>query len=41
MIDDETGYAVTVISGCIVTKAFTLLVEEYNLAIREHFRKKK
>jgi hypothetical protein len=41
LIDDQTGYPVTVISGCIVTKAFTLLVEEYNLAMREHFRKKK
>ena len=41
LIDDETGYPVTVISDCIVTKAFTLLVEEYNLAMREHFLKKK
>jgi hypothetical protein len=41
LIDNETGYPVTVISGCIVTKAFTLLVEEYNLAMREHFQKKK
>ena len=38
LIDDETGYPVTIIGGCIVTKDFTILVNEYNLAMREHFR---
>ena len=41
LIDDETGYPITIIAGCIVTKDFTILVNEYNLAMREHFRTKK
>lgn len=41
LIDEETGYPVTITSGCFVTKDFTLLLNEYNLAMREHFRTKK
>jgi hypothetical protein len=38
LIDEETGYSVTVIAGCVVTKDFVVLVEAYNSAMREHFR---
>jgi hypothetical protein len=38
LIEDETGYPVTVTAGCTLTKDFVLLVEAYNSAMREHFR---
>jgi beta-lactamase regulating signal transducer with metallopeptidase domain/DNA-binding beta-propeller fold protein YncE len=34
LIDDDTGLPVEIVSGCIVTRDFTLLVEAYNATIR-------
>ncbi|HLQ44952.1 MAG TPA: hypothetical protein VK137_09510 [Planctomycetaceae bacterium] len=39
LIDDETGYPVTIANGCCVGKDFTLFVDEYNLAMKQHFNK--
>jgi hypothetical protein len=39
LIDEETGYPITVAAGCAVTKDFVDFVEGYNATVREYFRK--
>lgn len=38
LIDEDTGYPVHITAGCVVTKDFMLLVNEYNLTMKKHFR---
>ena len=39
LIDEDTGYPVTVAAGCVVTRDFVAFVEQYNATVQEHFRK--
>jgi len=40
LIDEATGYSVSITAGCVVSKDFVLFVEAYNSAMREHFGKR-
>lgn len=38
LVDDQTGYPVEIVAGCIVTRDFIQLVDAYNTKVRAHFR---
>lgn len=40
LIDDETGYPVTITAGCVVTPEFVQFVDAYNATVRVAFRKR-
>lgn len=37
LIDDETGYRVQIVAGCIVSTTLVAEVDAYNLAMKNHF----
>jgi len=40
LVDDVTGYPVTVTAGCLITNEFATTIREYNATMRKHFQKK-